>query len=251
MTPPDGIHPRHTTVGQIVEREQRRAPDYRWVLLWNWPLRTLHWLTALSVLTLAVSGLYIGRPYFMTSPGPTAGFMMGWMRFIHFTAAGLLVAVGTVRVYLWIYGGSKFERLPALIPHSRKDWTNLVRQVRSYALIDLRHRPHYLGHNPLQQIAYTGIYLLATFQVFTGFAMYGLHDPGGFFYRWFYWIGPLLGGWQETRFLHHVATWGFLTFIPVHIYFGIRTDVTDRDGTMSSVFTGGRYVRADVQYEDE
>jgi Ni/Fe-hydrogenase b-type cytochrome subunit len=249
-TPPE-IKPSQVTVGQIVEAEQKKPPNYRWVLLWQIPLRGLHWLTALSILTLGLTGLYIGRPYFMTAPAPTAGFMMGWMRFIHFTAAGLLVAVGMFRVYIWLYGGNKFERLPALIPHSVKEWRNLARQVKAYALVDLKHRPHYLGHNPLQQLAYTGVYVLATFQVFSGFALYGLHDPGGFFYDWFFWLGPLFGGWQELRFLHHVATWGFAIFIPVHIYFAIRADVVDRDGTMSSIFTGGRYVRADMHYEDD
>ncbi|NIS12777.1 MAG: iron hydrogenase, partial [Thermoplasmata archaeon] len=102
-----------------------------------------------------------------------------------------------------------------------------------------------------QQFAYTGIYVLAAFQVLSGLALYGLHDPGGFFYNWFFWMGPLVGGWQELRFLHHVATWGFVIFIPVHIYFGIRSDITDRNGTMSSMFTGGRYVRADIHYEDD
>jgi hypothetical protein len=157
-TPPE-IKPSQVTVGQIVEAEQKKPPNYRWVLLWQIPLRGLHWLTALSILTLGLTGLYIGRPYFMTAPAPTAGFMMGWMRFIHFTAAGLLVAVGMFRVYIWLYGGNKFERLPALIPHSVKEWRNLARQVKAYALVDLKHRPHYLGHNPLQQLAYTGVYV--------------------------------------------------------------------------------------------
>ena len=113
MRTPADLKPRHVTVGQIIEAEQQKPPNYRWVLLWQAPLRTLHWLTALCVLTLILTGLYIGRPYFMTAPGPEAGFLMGWMRFIHFTAAGLLIAVGIFRVYVWLYGGNKFERLPA------------------------------------------------------------------------------------------------------------------------------------------
>jgi len=224
------------TVKHIVAEAQAQPPNYRWVLLWEWPLRTLHWLTALCVLILAGTGLFIGRPYFMTAPAPTAGFLMGWMRFIHFSAAGLLVAVGIVRVYIWMYAGNKFERISALFPHTRKQFRNLARQIRTYAFVDLKHRFHYLGHNPLQQVAYTGVYALATFQVLTGMALYGLHDPGG---------------WQETRFLHHVATWGFVIFVPVHVYFAIRSDVCDRNGTMSSIFTGGRYVRADLHYEDD
>ena len=52
----------------------------------------------------------------------------------------------------------------------------------------------------------------------TGFAMYGQSNPGGFFYTLFGWVGPLLGGIQVVRFVHHVLTWVFLIFIPIHVY---------------------------------
>ena len=52
--------------------------------------------------------------------------------------------------------------------------------------------PHYLGHNPLQQLAYTGIYVVAALMVITGFAMYGQSNPGGLFYIAFNWVDTLL-----------------------------------------------------------
>ena len=36
--------------------------NYRWVYLWGWPLRAMHWLAALAIVVLAVTGFYIGRP---------------------------------------------------------------------------------------------------------------------------------------------------------------------------------------------
>ena len=39
---------------------------------------------------------------------------MGWMRFVHFTAASVLVATVIVRVY-WLLAGNKFERWVALL----------------------------------------------------------------------------------------------------------------------------------------
>ena len=41
--------------------------DYRWVYLWGVPLRAMHWIAALSILVLIVTGLYIGNPYFVTA----------------------------------------------------------------------------------------------------------------------------------------------------------------------------------------
>ena len=48
--------------------------DYHWVYLWGWPIRAMHWLAALSIVVLAVTGFYIGKPYFVTGgdPAPTS-----------------------------------------------------------------------------------------------------------------------------------------------------------------------------------
>jgi Ni/Fe-hydrogenase b-type cytochrome subunit len=103
----------------------------------------------------------------------------------------------------------------------------------------------------MQQLSYTGIYVLALLMVATGFAMYGQSNPGGVIYSLTNWIGALFGGMQRVRFIHHVASWAFLIFIPIHIYLATRADVMERSGTISSIFTGGRFVRSDVKYVDE
>lgn len=175
---------------------------------------------------------------------------MGWMRFLHFVAAGALVATGVIRVY-WLLAGNKFERWTALFPVRPRDWVNMYRTTLKYLMIRPGHAPHYLGHNPLQQFSYTGMYAVAATQVVTGFVLYGLHNPGGVIHTAFGWIAPLVGGLQIVRFVHHVLTWAFLAFIPIHVYLAMRSDVMDREGTISSIFSGGRFVRADVTYEDD
>ena len=109
---------------------------------------------------------------------------------------------------------------------------------------------HYLGHNPLQQLSYTMIYGVAAVSVLTGFALYGQAEPGGFFFTTFGWISGLLGGLQIVRFVHHIATWAFLIFIPIHIYLAIRADHVERTGVISSIISGGRFVPADQVFED-
>lgn len=227
-----------------------RGPSYRWVYVWQWPIRAMHWLATGSILVLIATGFYVGRPYFMTGGEASAHYLMGTMRFVHFTAAGLLIATGIVRIY-WLFAGNKYERLPALFPVKPRDWKNLVEQVKHYLMLRQAHAPHYLGHNPLQQLSYTGVYLVVIVQVITGFALYGLYNPGGFFYDMFAWVGPLLGGAQIVRLVHHIITWVFLIFIPIHVYLGIRADVTEREGAISSIINGGRFVRDDLEYEDE
>ena len=235
----------------VVEETPAGQPvTYRWVYVWQWPIRAMHWLAALAIVVLVVTGFYIGEPYFMTAGEASDNYLMGTMRFVHFAAAGLLVATGIVRFY-WLFAGTKYERLPALFPVRPRDWRNLFEQVKHYLMLRSAHAPHYLGHNPLQQFAYTGVYLVVVVMVLTGFSLYGLYNPGGFFYDGFAWLAPLMGGAQGVRFIHHVLTWVILIFIPIHIYLGIRADVTEREGAISSIINGGRFVRDDIDYVDE
>jgi Ni/Fe-hydrogenase 1 B-type cytochrome subunit len=232
-------------------RHPLSAPQegYRWVYLWHWPIRAMHWLAAASIVTLIVTGFYIGGPYFLPAGDPTDQFLMGWVRFLHFSAAGVLVATGIVRIY-WLFAGNRFERWRALFPVRRRDWSNMVRMARHYLMIDHGRGPEYLGHNPLQQMSYTAIYLVTIVMVLTGFAMYGQADPGGLFYVAFNWVNGLLGGVQVTRFVHHILTWVFIIYVPLHVYISLRVDILKSTGTISSIVSGGRFLRADVEYED-
>lgn len=223
--------------------------NYKWVKLWGWPIRLMHWLAVGTMVALVVTGLYIGKPYFMAGGDTRDHFLMGWMRFIHFAAAAIFATTAIWRVY-WLFAGNRFERLPALFPIRPRDWVNMVKQVKFYAMIEPEKAPHYLGHNPLQQLSYTGVYFLALVMIVSGFALYGQSDPSGFFYKAFNWVGIVMGGMPVVRFVHHVLTWAFLIFIPMHIYLAVRADVLERGGVISSIFTGGRFVPAKHHFVD-
>jgi len=231
----------------------RRVPppsgEYEWVYLWGRPLRFMHWVAAVCVVILAITGLYIGRPYFVPAGDPESAYLMGTVRFVHFLSAAVLVMTAIVRLY-WLYMGNGFERFGALFPVRRRDLANLFRMVKFYLLIKPENAPRYLGHNPLQQFAYTGVYLVAAIMVLTGFAMYGQSNPGGFIFTTFNWVSVVLGGQQIARFLHHVLTWVFLIFIPIHVYLALRADALERTGTISSIVSGGRFVSTTEEYID-
>ena len=246
----DPPQPRDKPGWTFAARVPPPSGDYHWVYLWELPLRLMHWIAALCIVVLAVTGFYIGKPYFLTSGEASSHFLMGKVRLLHFAAAGLLVATGIVRVY-WLFAGNKFERLGALFPIRPRDWVNMVRQVKFYLMIKPENAPHYLGHNPLQQLSYTGMYAVTILMVITGFNLYGQSNPGGIFHTVFAWVPLLFGGLQRVRFVHHVASWAFLIFLPIHIYLAMRSDVLERTGTISSIVSGGRFVRSDVDYVDD
>ena len=232
-----------------VKRMPPPSGEYKWVELWHWPVRAMHWVSVACIVTLVVTGLYIGNPFFLRGGDTGVHFLMGTVRFVHLTAAAVLVATGILRVY-WLFIGNTFERWESLFPVTKKDWRNLVRQFKWYLMMETDEVPHYLGHNPIQQISYTGLYAVAIVQVLTGFALYGQADPGGFFFTMFGWVSGVFGGIQSTRFIHHVLTWAFLIFLPVHVYLAIRADLIERSGTISSIISGGRFARRQTNWVD-
>ena len=227
-----------------------RSGDFKWVYLWGAPLRAMHWLAAFAIVILAATGFYIGRPYFMTPPEAAVTNVMSLMRRLHFWAAGVLVATGIIRCY-WLLVGNRYERLRALMPGLR-DLARIPKIVANYLMtLPDEKTPHYLGHNPLQQLSYTAVYGVTILMVVTGFAMYGQYDPGGFWFRTFAWVGELFGGMPVVRFIHHVTTWVFIIFVPMHIYLSLRADGMDRTGTISSIVSGGQWVPTAKKYVDE
>lgn len=210
----------------------------------------MHWVAALSLVLLILTGFIIGRPYYLPRGQVQGEFFIGWMRLIHFIAAGALVATAIVRTY-WLFAGNRYERFTALFPVKPRDWVDMFRQVTAYLLIHPERAPKYIGHNPLQQLFYTLVYVVGLVMVITGFAMYGQANPEGIIRAATLWVPSLFGGIQNVRLLHHVLTWFFLIFIPIHVYLAIRADIIERSGTMSSIISGGRFVSRDEEYVDE
>jgi len=253
MTPADGPSAKAPPGARPLTLASKVPPprgDYRWVYLWQWPIRAMHWAAAVSIVVLAVTGFMIGKPWFMTSGEASSHFVMGYTRLIHFIAAGVLVATAVVRIY-WLFAGNQFERLKALFPVRARDWKNLFKMIKYYLMLDTEGVPHYLGHNPLQQLSYTFVYVVGGIMVVTGFAMYGQSNPGGFIWTLFHWVNAAAGGTQYVRSIHHVSSWVFLIFIPIHVYLALRAEVMERTGTISSIVSGGRFVPRDEKYVDD
>ena len=70
---------------------------FTWVYLWGWPIRAMHWVAAICIVLLVLTGLFIGRPYFVPAGDNPDPFLMGWIRAIHFGAAAVLVMTAIVR----------------------------------------------------------------------------------------------------------------------------------------------------------
>lgn len=206
--------------------------------VWQWPVRICHWINVLSMIMLSVTGFYIGSP-FMTAP-ESSMYIMGWMRFLHFVFA-YLFTVSVIARIIWMFIGNHHASWRAFLPWlSAKGRQNFIKMFRYYTFTGKK-ITYEVGHNPVAATAYLGIFVLFVFQIVSGFAMYGQFAPGGFWEGILGWMNPLIGN-QWLRLLHHGVMWLLVGFIINHIYSGWLMDVKMRNGTMSGIFSGYRYI---------
>ena len=81
--------------------------------IWELPVRWCHWINMVSIVTLAVTGFFIGSPYSIGSSASAYG--MGWIRFVHFTAAYAFSVSVLARIY-WMFRGNRYARWPEFFP---------------------------------------------------------------------------------------------------------------------------------------
>ena len=117
MTAPHHVGP-PTRLPWFEVRLPRARGDFTWIYLWGAPLRFSHWLSALSLVVLFATGIFISQPLFVTNGEASSHFLMGRFRFTHFLAASILIMGGIIRVY-WLFAGNEFERWSALWPFTR------------------------------------------------------------------------------------------------------------------------------------
>lgn len=228
-------------------RAQAAARPAEWVRVPVWPasLRWLHWLNVAAIVALTVTGFYIADPFLRPGAASNggAGFFMGYVRLVHYAVAWAWITLGAVRLYLLFFSVDRFVRWPTLWPlKNRQDLRNTGRTISAYLLVHPERAPTYIAHNPLQQLTYTGIYLMSLLQVVTGLALYGLYNTRSGLWRWFQLPVSLLGA-PDVRLLHYLVMLGFWIFLVLHVYLAIRADTVDRNGGVSSMLSGGVWLR--------
>lgn len=205
------------------------------VYVWQTPVRLTHWVTFSTLIVLTVTGSYIADP-FLFSPGQDT---MRLVRFVHIVAAYLFVASGILRTY-WLFAGNQFSRWSAFIPTNRRHLRELVRQTQWYLFLR-KDLPGILGHNALASGTYLIVFFLFFLQTITGFALVGIHgtQPWATLLGW---LPGVLFGEQGVRLIHHLLMWAIIAFAIHHVYSALLVDHVERNGLMSSIFSGSKIV---------
>ena len=244
-------HPHRTVPSPSEVRPARKADQERYVRLyvWEWPVRIFHWVNALAITVLFLTGLFIADP-FLTQGGEAHDvFVMGRVRQAHFIAGYVfLVALGWRG--FWFLAGNRHAR--SGFPFFwRPGWyRDVLRQAGEYLRFDFG-TPH-LGHNALAGLSYAVFVAgLGLLQLLTGFALYGETNPGGFWDSLVGWVIPLFGGSARTHMWHHLFAWGFLVFTILHVYIVMLDARQYRNGLLISMITGMKFKRSREDDTDE
>ncbi|GBD90734.1 putative Ni/Fe-hydrogenase B-type cytochrome subunit [bacterium BMS3Abin04] len=214
------------------------------VYVWEIPVRIYHWLNALVVVTLAVTGYLIGNPLAIQSSAEAyLGYWFGTVRFIHFVAAFIFFFNFLFRIY-WGFAGNKYADWKNFIPYTKK----YIRECYDVLKLDILHikvKPFIsVGHNALAGLTYFLTFLAFLFQSITGFGMYSAMSDS-FFPKLFAWVVPFLGGDFAVRQWHHLMMWFFIIFAVVHVYIVFYHDYVERRGVLSSMAGGWKFIEKD------
>jgi Ni/Fe-hydrogenase 1 B-type cytochrome subunit len=229
-------------VQQFVENAETAGG--RSVFVYEAPVRLWHWLNALCIVTLAITGYLIASPPPTVAGEASANFLMGYIRFTHFAAAYTFAIGFLVRIY-WAFAGNIHARQMFFLPIFNPDWwSGFFQELRWYLFLE-KYPRKYVGHNPMGHFfMFLFVTLVGTGMIFTGFALYGEGEGMGSWQdKVFGWVIPLLGGSQMTHSWHHLGMWGIVTFVILHVYAGIREDIMSRQTMISTMISGIRTFR--------
>lgn len=222
--------------------ELPQASGRRAVFVYEWPVRLWHWLNALAMVVLFVTGFYIGNPFLPNNAGEAVNdFAMGYLRFAHF-AAGYVLAIFLLGRFYWAVVGNRYAGelfFPPLF--SAAIWKDLWLRVKFYLFLE-KETPPSAGPNGLEVVSAFFMFTLPViFIILTGFALYA---EGTGENSWqaaaFGWIRYLFGDSQWLHTWHHIAMWVLLIYAMIHVYLVIREDIMEGQSYLSTMISGVR-----------
>ncbi len=218
--------------------KSRRRIEYEFSLGTRWT----HWIRAISIFALTITGFYLA--YVFVTPASSDEpviFLNAKFRMWHEIFGFVLIAVTLFKGYLFLIDKeSRKERVALLDVLNPVVW---YKQIKYYLF--LGEHPELRGaYNPIQFIAYVGLYLMVFLVCITGMVLYVhvYHNGlGGFMYEFMRPFEVMMGGLASVRQIHHIAMWGILIFVPVHIYMAIFNSIMSREGAIDAIVSGYKF----------
>ncbi|BDY06328.1 MULTISPECIES: Ni/Fe-hydrogenase, b-type cytochrome subunit [unclassified Ferrimonas] len=201
-------------------------------------IRICHWLRALSIVLLVISGFYISWPFLVQYGGPD-NLMQGWVRFGHLVAGFILVAITIIRAYLYFFSKSDIERRSFRDVISPKKW---IENLMAYGYMGNMHKSGVYG--PLQYMTYFALTMVIVVMCVTGLILHAhvYHEGlGGAFMPIAEALIPMFGTLAFVRELHHFLTWVFVIFMVIHVYMAVFSGIRFKHNSVDSIVSGYDY----------
>jgi Ni/Fe-hydrogenase 1 B-type cytochrome subunit len=226
--------------GNLAPAGTAQPANFKRIYVWEVPVRVYHWVNAIVLVGLCVTGYLIGAPQRIFYANESYQlYWFGSVRFIHFLCAFVYVFVTLGRLY-WAFAGNQYARWENFIPHTKQHFENIKDTLLVEMLQVKKHGKTYMGHNTMAASSYFGMFLAFIFQTVTGLALYGSNSDAKITHI-FNWIVPIFGGDAGVRFWHHTFLWIFVLFVIVHVYLTIYDDVVEGRGEISAMISGWKF----------
>jgi cytochrome b subunit of formate dehydrogenase len=179
-------------------------------------LRLIHWSHVVITLILAVTGLYLDRPFL-----PRPALRVATVRLTHLTAAPLFVASLAFHLVYSLTSGSWRDLWP-----DRRDWRSLGGVVKHEALLS-EAMPMHGKYHVLQKLLYLSFLPVALAEAATGWSMAAPTT----------WSGSLLirgaGDLGRIRLLHYLLALYLVATATLHLY-----RILSEPGSLAAMLTG-------------
>jgi Ni/Fe-hydrogenase 1 B-type cytochrome subunit len=214
------------------------------IYVYEAPVRLWHWVYALSILVLGVTGYLISAPPFHAPGEAVFSFQFGYIRFLHFAAAYVMTVFFLMRIY-WAVVGNRHARQIFYLPvWSRAWWAGLLWEFRWYLFL-VKEPKKYTGHNPMAQISMFFVVTLGTMgMIISGFALYSeATGPDSWQAKLFGWVFDIFPNSQDVHTWHHLGLWIILSFLIIHVYAAVREEIMSRQTMVATMISGERQFR--------
>lgn len=210
------------------------------VYVWELPVRLFHWANALCITVLCTTGFLIAHPPALLGPAEASdSYWFGTVRFLHFMAAYVFIAVMIVRLG-WAFTGNRYAKWTNFVPLKKQQFKELI-QVARVEVLQVSNEPiERLGHNTVACFSYTAMFCLGLFQIASGLALLADASNAAWAHL-FAWVVPLFGSEFRLRFYHEAAMWVFTLFVLVHVYLCCYEDYVGGRGAISSMIGGWKF----------
>ena len=222
------------------------------VYVWDLVVRLTHWVIMITILILAVTGIYIGKPYFIPSGPMKEQLVMANVKTVHFYTAIVFNLAVLTRI-AWMFVGPYYARWHQFLPVGARRQRDVIGMLKFYLFFSKK-PPMNVGHNPLAGLTYLLVFGLYILMILTGLSLYSvdaglvyggyMKAVGGFFL-------PLFGGPQTARWIHHTAMWFLLGFFAHHIWSAILVSRVEGMGLIDSMFSGYKFLPKNWRNRDE